>query len=195
MTEKQSYEIVRSYDEFELRRYAPHLVAEVVVRAPFEEAGNRAFRTLFGYISGANQPKQKVSMTAPVTQRRPEKIPMTEPVELRETDDGEYAVAFVLPSSFTLDTAPEPTSPDVQLHERPASLSAARRYRGKWTQESFDEHRQALQRAVTAAGFTPVGPARWDRFDPPFMPWFLRRNEVVQDVEHDVDAHPAAPDG
>ncbi len=54
MTEHQVYEVVRTFDEFELRRYAPHLVAEVVVAAPFEDAGNAAFRTLVGYISGQN---------------------------------------------------------------------------------------------------------------------------------------------
>lgn len=183
MTEKQSYEVVRSYDGFELRRYAPHVVAEVVVRAPFEEAGNAGFRSLLGYISGQNRSATKVAMTAPVIQRQPEKMAMTAPVEQRETGEGEYAVAFVLPSSVTLETAPSPTNPEVQLHGRPSVLAAARRYRGGWTQASFEEHRRELDRAIRAAGLTPIGTPRWDRFDPPFVPWFLRRNEVVQDVE------------
>jgi hypothetical protein len=182
VTEKQAYEVVRAYDGFELRRYAPHVVAEVVVRAPFEEAGNAAFRRLLGYISGQNRSATTVAMTAPVIQREPEKIAMTAPVVQRQTDEGAYAVAFVLPSSLTLATAPVPTSPEVQLHERPASLAAARPYRGRWTQDSYERHRTELAAAVRAAGLTPVGPARWARFDPPFMPFFLRRNEVVQDV-------------
>ncbi len=110
--------------------------------------------------------------------------------EQRETPEGGYAVAFVLPSSFSLATAPEPTSPDVQLHERAATLSAARRYRGQWSEASFQEHRATLLRAIHEAGLSPVGPARWARFDPPFMPWFLRRNEVVQDVVDDGGSGP-----
>jgi hypothetical protein len=187
VTEKQAYEVVRTHEEFELRRYASHVVAEVVVRAPFEDAGNTAFRVLLGYISGQNRSASKVAMTAPVIQREPQTIPMTEPVEQRETSEGEYAVAFVLPSSFTLDTAPVPTSPEVQLHERPAVLSAARRYRGRWTQAAFEHHREELESAVRAAGLTPVGSPRWARFDPPFVPAFLRRNEVVQDVVEDSE--------
>ncbi len=66
MTEKQAYEVVRTYDDFELRLYPAHVVAEVVVAAPFEDAGNIAFRSLFRYISGVNKPQQKVAMTAPV---------------------------------------------------------------------------------------------------------------------------------
>jgi hypothetical protein len=182
VTEKQAYEVVQAYAGFELRRYAPHLVAEVVVRAPFEEAGNAAFRTLLGYISGQNRSATKVAMTAPVLQQEHQRIPMTEPLEQRETGDGEYAVAFVLPSSFTLDSAPVPTSTEVQLHERPAVLCAARRYRGRWTRASFEQHRKELDSAVRTAGMTPVGSPRWARYDPPFVPGLLRRNEVVQEV-------------
>lgn len=194
VTEKQSYEVVQTHDEFELRRYASHVVAEVIIRAPFEDAGNAAFRTLLGYISGQNRSASKVAMTAPVVQRESESIAMTEPVEQRETGEGEYAVAFVLPSALTLETAPVPTNPEVRLRERPSVLAAARRYRGRWTQASFEEHRAELERAVRAAGLTPVGTPRWARFDPPFVPWFLRRNEVVQDVE-ETSGRPGAPSG
>jgi hypothetical protein len=182
VTEKQAYEVVRTYDDFELRRCAPHVVAEVLVQAAFEDAGNAAFRTLVGYIGGQNRSASKVAMTAPVIQRRPEKIAMTEPVEQRRTDEGRYAVAFVLPASLTLASAPTPTNPEVRLHERPAVLAAARQYRGRWTQASFEQHRAELETAILAAGLTPVGSSRWARFDPPYVPSFLRRNEVVQDV-------------
>ena len=182
VTQHQAYEVVRTYDEFEVRRYAPHVVAEVVVTAPFEEAGDVAFRTLVGYIGGQNRSATKVAMTAPVIQRESQPTLMTERVEHREERDGAYAVAFVLPPSLTFAQAPVPTSPDVQLHELPASLAAARRYRGRWTEAAFERNRATLLAAIHAAGLTPVGPPRWARFDPPFMPWPLRRNEVVQDV-------------
>lgn len=182
MTEQQAYEVVRTYEGFELRRYAPHVVAEVVVRGPFEDAGNIAFGALFGYISGKNMSATKVAMTAPVIQRDAERIAETTLLEPREAGSAEQAVAFVLPATVTLDRAPVPTSPDVRLRQRPEVLAAACRYRGRWTEALFDEHRRELSRAVTAAGFTPVGSARWARFDPPYKPWFLRRNEIVLDV-------------
>lgn len=182
VTEKQAYEIVRAYPEFELRRYPSHVVAEVVVRAPFEDAGNVAFRRLAGYIGGQNRSTTKIAMTAPVVQRESETIAMTSPVVQQETEQGEYAVAFVLPAAFTRENAPAPTNPDVALHTRPTVLSAVRRYRGRWAQASFERHRAVLDRALREAGFTPMGPPRWARFDPPIVPVPLRRNEVVQDV-------------
>lgn len=193
MVEKLAYEVVRRYGEVELRRYAPHVVAEVVVRAPFEDAGNVAFRTLLGYISGRNRSSTKVAMTAPVLQQPSDRLAMTAPVEQRETGEGEYAVAFVLPSSLTLESAPEPTDPDVHLAQRPGVLAAVRRYRGGWGREAFERHRDELDRAVRSAGLTPVGPPRWARFDPPFMPALLRRNEVVQQVAEEMAQDLAQP--
>ena len=68
MTEQQPYEVLEQLDGFELRQYPPHLVAQVEIQGSFEDAGNRAFRTLFGYITGKNGARGSVAMTAPVLQ-------------------------------------------------------------------------------------------------------------------------------
>ncbi|MEO3936246.1 heme-binding protein [Dermatophilaceae bacterium Soc4.6] len=186
MTEELAYEVVQAYEGFELRRYPAYVVAEVVVGGDFEEAGGAAFRTLFGYISGQNRSTTKLAMTSPVIQRDSQPIAMTTPVQQRATHTGEYAVAFVLPSSLTLADAPVPMSPEVTLHERAEVLAAAHRYRGRWTEVSFEQHIEQLRSAVTGAGLTLVGSPRWARFDPPYVPWLLRRNEIVQDVGADA---------
>lgn len=190
MTEQQPYEVLESHPGFELRRYPPHVVAEVEVAGSFEDAGNAAFRTLFGYIAGRNESQRKVAMTAPVVQEAAapeqaasEKIAMTAPVVQTEGEaGGGYVVAFVLPASMTLDTAPVPVSPDVRIRAVPERLSAASTYSGRWSRSSYERHLADLLSAVVAAGFVPVGAPRFARFDPPFKPWFLRRNEVLQDV-------------
>ena len=191
MTEQQPYQVVKSYDDFELRRYPAHLVAEVITDGPFEDAGNRAFRSLFAYITGANRSLQKVAMTAPVVQAdAAEKIAMTAPVLQESVDDasgaaaGErFRVAFVLPKDLTAQTAPEPTDPAVHLRTVPASLAGALRFSGRWSQTRYEQHLDQLRGALAAAGFSVMGSPRFARFDPPFKPWFLRRNEVLLDVE------------
>lgn len=184
MTEQQPYDVLEHRDGFELRRYPTHLVAEVEVDGSFEDAGNGAFRILFRYIAGDNQSQQKVAMTAPVVQEEgaSEKVAMTAPVVQSRAGQG-YVVAFVLPESMTPDTAPVPTDPRVVVRSVPQRVAAAARYSGRWTQSSYDRHLTELVGAVRAAGFVPVGAARFARFDPPYKPWFLRRNEVIQDVE------------
>lgn len=190
MTEQQPYNVVQSYDDFELRRYPEHMVAEAVVDGPFEDAGNRAFRYLFAYISGDNELQEKVAMTAPVVQASSSsKIAMTAPVIQQALDkptatNGEesFRVAFVLPATLTVDTAPHPINPRVQLRVVPQSLVAAISYRGRWSEEKYMEHLNQLRSAVAAHGLAPSGQPRFARFDPPLKPSFLRRNDVMFDV-------------
>ncbi|MBW4042835.1 MAG: heme-binding protein [Acidobacteria bacterium] len=198
MTEQQPYEVLRRSAEFELRHYPTHVVAEVEVVASFDRAGNAAFRRLFRYISGANTPRRSVAMTAPVVQRTgdagrasSETVRMTAPVVQRgpvaadPDDPHRYLVAFVLPADMTEDTAPVPTDPEVLIRTVPASLAAALRFSGSGSGAAFAKHARALRDAIREAGLTPVGTPRSARFDPPYKPWILRRNEVVQDVAED----------
>ena len=184
MTEQQPYEVLEQHDGFELRRYPAHVVAEVELDGSFEGVGNRAFGALFGYITGRNEGRRSVAMTAPVVQEPavPEKVAMTAPVVQTLGAEGRYLVAFVLPASMTVDTAPLPTNPDVQVRAVPERLAAAATYSGRWSRSAYERHLGELLAALAAAGLVPVGPPRFARFDPPFTPWFLRRNEVVQDV-------------
>jgi len=188
MTEQQPYELVKRYPHFELRRYPAYVVAEVQVNATFDGAGNAAFRHLFNYISGSNTARQKLAMTAPVIQEPgpPQKLAMTAPVlqsgPLQGGAPTDFAVAFVLPAGVTAETAPEPQNPDVKIRPVPGSLTAAMRFSGSGSEAAFARHYEGLQAALNLVGLTRVGPPRFARFDPPFKPWFLRHNEVLQDV-------------
>lgn len=186
MTEQQPYEIVREEDGFEVRRYPAHVVAETTVDADFEQAGNRAFRYLFGYITGDNVRRESIAMTSPVVQATPttpssEKIAMTSPVT-QHAENGHFVVAFVLPATMTAETAPTPSRAEVTLRTVPARLSAVTRFTGRWTHASYETHRSALLARVAAEGLKTIGETRFARFDPPYTPWFLRRNEVAIDL-------------
>ena len=189
MTEQQPYELVTRYPHFELRRYPEYAVAEVQVTATFDRAGNAAFRHLFNYISGSNTAQQKLAMTAPVLQELgpSQKLAMTAPVlqsgPLPGSDaPSDFVVAFVLPAGVTAETAPVPSNPGVRIRSLPGSLTAVVRFSGSGTAAAFARRNEGLQAALKLAGLSPVGPPRFARFDPPFKPWFLRRNEVLQDV-------------
>ena len=104
--EEPQYTVVRQYAGFEIREYAPYLVAEVLVAGPAEEAGNQGFRILAGYIFGKNQGERKISMTAPVAQTpAPARIEMTAPVTQAAADGG-YFVQFTKESAVKSASAP-----------------------------------------------------------------------------------------
>ena len=95
---------------------------------------------------------------------------------------GRQVVAFVMPAQFTLDTLPTPTDPRIRVRELPTQLAAAKSFTGRWSEQIYFAQLSELRSAVSQAGLEIIGPPRFARFDPPFTPWFLRRNEVLVDV-------------
>ena len=177
--EEPSYEVVRQIGEqVELRRYAPYVVAEVVLDTGAADAGNQAFPILAGYIFGKNKGERKLEMTAPVTQSaEPMKMAMTAPVTQEAVGKG-TRVQFVLPRSVTLASAPEPLDARVRLREEPAAQRVAIRYSGTWSQANYDEHLAKLRAAVASAGIATEGEPVLARYNGPMTPWFMRRNEI-----------------
>ena len=161
--EEPAFEIIAEYEDFEVRRYEPFVIAEVEVGGEFGEAGNRAFNTLFRYISGDNRANGKMEMTTPVLQTTGEKIEMTTPVLQRPaTQSDTHRVSFVLPLRYTLETAPEPTDPAVSLREVPGRIVAALRYSGTWSEARYRKHEQALLSAVANTGYETAVPSATD---------------------------------
>ena len=177
-TEEPEYQVVREFAGIELRQYAGYAVAEVVVAGPAGEAGNQAFPILAGYIFGKNKGEKKFAMTAPVTQvAAPVKLEMTAPVTQTATAGG-FLVQFVLPKGVTVASAPEPLDPRVQLRDVLPSQVAVIRYSGFWSESNYNEHLAQLQTALRTADLAWTGDPVYSRYNAPFTPWFLRRNEI-----------------
>ena len=140
--------------------------------------GGSSFWTLFSHIK-----KNKIAMTAPVKQEvSSEKIAMTAPVN-QEVTDGTWRITFVMPSKYTLETLPEPLDTRVVLKEMPGRLFAVLKYSGTWSQKRYEEKKAQLEMFIQQRGFQSVGEPIFARYDPPFKPWFLRRNDVLIPIE------------
>lgn len=177
--EEAEYRVIQQDGDIEIREYAAFIVAEVVVDEEFEDAGNRAFRALFKYIDGNNRDQREIAMTAPVSQQKTStKIAMTAPVSQQQTATG-WAVSFMMPASFTMDTIPEPLDPAISLREVPAHRAASLRYSGTWSEKRYREHLELLGRWLDKNGLAPAGEPVWARYNAPFTPWFMRRNEIL----------------
>lgn len=185
--EEANYEVVRKSNNFEIRDYAPHIIAETVVAGNLEDAGSKAFKILFDYISGGNRSRMKVDMTAPVSQQaNSEQIKMTAPVGQRRSED-KWAVSFMMPASYTLETLPEPENPKVVLRQITGRRMATVRYTGLWSQKGYLKNKLKLERWIKDNGLNTVGDPIWARYNPPFTPWFLRRNEILIPIASDAN--------
>jgi hypothetical protein len=195
--ETPNYKVERKDGDFEVRLYPEQIVAETRVTGSLEQAGNKGFRPLFRYISGANRSKAKIAMTAPVGQEQAsgEKIAMTAPVglmsaswseETGKSDDSsssEWVVSFMMPASYTIDTLPEPTDEAVRLRVIPAHRAAAVTYSGRWHQRGYESHLARLRSWMKENDFQEAGVPQWARYNSPFAPAFLRRNEVLIPIQ------------
>lgn len=178
--ETPSYSVVEKLGTVEVRQYEPYLVAEASVDGSLENAGNEGFRILAGYIFGDNQGDEKITMTAPVSQEKApgSKIKMTAPVTQEQAGD-QFKIQFMMPSKYALETLPKPNNPRIQIREVPGQRFAAIRYSGRWTKKNYEENLERLRATLTANNYQPTGEPVWARYNPPFMPWFLRKNEIL----------------
>ena len=168
--EEPKYEVLESFGDIEIRMYGPMVIAETEVVGDFGEAGNEGFRRIAGYIFGGNGAKQKISMTAPVLQQE-------------EEGKKKRRVAFVMPEGKNLSNLPIPNDAEVVLKEVASKKMAAFKYSGTWSEERYREKMEELLRTLKTKNLTTRGVPILARYNPPWIPWFLRRNEVLVELD------------
>lgn len=172
MVQQAPYTPIKKLDSVEIRHYPPLVLAEVE-----RYSDNSGFNVLFNYINGENTTQQKIPMTAPVINS--EKIPMTAPVITKQG-----TIAFVLPQHYTIQTAPQPNNPKIIIRQQDQKTYAVLRFSGKTTQKSVEKHTQLLDDNLTKHHLKALSSPLLMRYNSPFAPGFLRRNELAVEIEY-----------
>ncbi|MHA7819451.1 MAG: SOUL family heme-binding protein [Erythrobacter sp.] len=186
-TEQPAYEVVQSDKRFQLRDYAPMIVAEVTHRGERRRASGASFRRLAAYIFAQDRPggeRERIAMTSPVIHEKVDqnqRIAMTAPVIEEETGSDEWRMRFVMPGRFTMETLPTPPE-DIALSQVPARRVAAVRFSGYARDSDLAIMEEMLSEWIEAEGLTPVGEFEYAFYDAPMVPPQRRRNEVLIEV-------------
>ena len=185
--EKPDYEILYEDGNIEYRLYEPYLVAqtEVSMDDNYNSASNEGFRRLFKYITGSNTSEVDIAMTAPVQMSMDgsgQTIDMTAPVQQIENKNF-LQVAFMLPSKFDIKNAPIPTDERVTIKQIPARIMAVIRYSGRWTEKNRSKYEYRLRENLELHAITAISQTETAAYNPPFTPPFMRRNEIMLEVE------------
>jgi hypothetical protein len=201
--ETPKYKSVEKKGEIEIREYEPAVVAEVSYDPKTMKSGrDGGFMILASYIGAigkpcnkkGSEPGEKIAMTAPViTQEHggAEKIAMTAPVITKEGEgDNEnksmVTMQFVLPASYTLETAPTPTDDRVKLKEFPSKTYGVITFSGTVNPKLEEQQVQKLKTSLESDGYKIMGDHLLARYNPPWTPWFLKTNEVMIPVEKNL---------
>ena len=177
--EEPAFQTVLQDGAFEIRDYPALVVAEVTVTGGQKEAASQGFQLLAGYIFGGNMQKQSIAMTAPVAQQpSSEKIAMTAPVTQTQTA-GQWVVRFTMPSSYALETLPEPNDARVHLRATSAARFAVIQFSGLARPDDVAAKTADLSMWMQRRHLRQVGSTSLAQYNPPWTLWFMRRNEVM----------------
>lgn len=185
--EQPDYKVVTSEENIEIRDYPPMILAQVEVSGERKQAIREGFKILADYIFGNNTSNKKMEMTAPVTNERSEKMAMTAPV-LQEQEMDKWKVRFVMPKKYSLETLPKPNSKEVILIPLPARRFAVIRFSGLADDETIKQHTDELKAYIVAEKLNPIGGTVLAFYNPPWTIPFLRRNEVMIEVDSTIDS-------
>lgn len=171
--EEPDYETVRQDGEIEIRDYDSMIVAETVKGGYHEKARRAGFDTLHDYIRAGNRSGKKIAMTTPV---------------LQQLSDGEgrskgWAIRFVMPKKYTKSSLPVPATDDVSLEEVPARRLAAVSFSGAFTASLASKKLMALYNYLADEGLKQKGDPVYAFYNPPWVPGFMRRNEILIEIE------------
>lgn len=178
MTESPKYSVTRKQKEIEIRQYSGYIQAGVgVVAKDYKSAIEKGFNVLAGYIFGNNISRQKIEMTTPVQASQSQKIAMTTPVTV--TGNDSFSVAFIMPSEYTLETLPLPKDNNIHFSSIPAHQMAAIRFSGYFNNRNIRNNKQRLKLWLEEQGLKTEGDFIVAGYNPPWIPGFLARNEVL----------------
>jgi hypothetical protein len=166
------YAVTGKTGEIEFRQYPPLVLA--TVNNSEDDSG---FNLLFAYITGNNKPHTSIAMTAPVITSQ--QIAMTAPVLSNAT-----SMSFVMPTGKSREEIPDPLDNRVTITTIPARELAVVRFSGYASQKDVDAATSRLLEGLANANFTTVGQPFLMRYNPPWTPGFLRRNEVAIEIQH-----------
>lgn len=162
--ETAPYKTIRKDGHFEIREYEAYYTAGI---EELSLEGSSGFNQIFNYISGGNESSEKINMTTPV---------------FNELGKDKISTEFVMPKKYHKDSPPEPANPRVKIRKTEKKLAASVTFSGTTNPKKIREYEEMLLNWITKNKMKPSGNFRLARYNPPFTPPFLRRNEILMDI-------------
>lgn len=162
--EEPEFKVIEEYEEFEVRRYADTIQAQVASPLSKEVSPSIHFREIANYIFGNNRKTQSIAMTAPVQTWE---------------EYGENFMAFTMPSKFNINNLPEPNSNRIKIMDVEGEFVAVLKF--SWFSGSARTGKfiKKLQQLIKAKALKQNGSPKLAVYDNPMttLP-FMRRNEI-----------------
>jgi hypothetical protein len=181
-TDEPEFKLILKEDKFEIREYAPKIIAQVEVFGDFDDVSSKGFKILADYIFGNNTStggNSRIEMTAPVEMEPlAQKINMNKSV-LTEGNDNKWIVSFIMPDEFTLETLPKPNNKSIKVLSLSKEKYAVIVFSGLVRESSYLEKKKLLNQFIKEKKLKTSGEIKIARYNPPWTLPFFRRNELM----------------
>ena len=164
-TNKATYKVLRKENNMELRLYDPMIL---VSTQESTLSGASGFSRVFNFINGYNDQSRKIAMTTPV---------------FNEISSTSMTTAFVMPNHFDSNTLPKPKDKQVQVIVKGETLIVACSFSGNVSEKVVNKKAKECLDWANQQKLKVVGSMLLARYQPPFIPWFLKRSDVMFEVE------------
>ncbi len=189
--ETPRYKVLKKNGRIELRKYRGYILASVEIKAnSYNSAANQAFSILADFIFGNNVTSSQISMTAPAISKRletSEKIAMTAPVSASKLDNQTYLISFTMPAIYSIENLPKPNNKNVKIQYIPSHEIAVIRFSGYTTDSKIEKMATELKNWADVEKIKFSGDLIVSRYDPPWKPGFIRRNEISYTLDSSVN--------
>ena len=177
--EKPVYEVLKSQENIEVRRYLPMVIAKVALEGQRKAAISDGFRLLADYIFGNNTATQNTA----VQLQKSTKIAMTAPVQ-QQAVNGLWEVSFIMPAQYHIKTLPKPNNRQIRFEEVPSTTYVAIQFAGTASDQNIKKHEKQLINYAKDKQMTVIGSPKYAFYNPPWTLPFMRRNEVMIAIQY-----------
>ena len=161
-TEEQSYSVLKTIDNIQIREYDPVIYATVST-----DNEKSLFRILAGYIFGGNERNQKIAMTAPVHMH-----------ESLSEKEKKYTMSFVMPSKYTMNDLSKPNDSRIVMEKVDKKKYAAITYSGYNNSSKFSLNSTKLRRVLDENNISYKDNPIYLGYDAPYKVWG-RKNDIL----------------
>lgn len=166
-TETQSYRIITSETDYEIRLYPPATMATVSLQAKnYKELSSQGFNKLASFIFGGNDSNESIAMTTPVHM---------------DITDSASTMSFVMPAKYQQNNLPKPNDSAVIITTSAEEYVAVLQFSGYANDASIKKYASQLENSLKANNIEFYGNFRFLGYNAPFQ-FIGRKNEIIVGV-------------
>lgn len=171
--EQAEYTVIRKTKDYEIREYAPHIIAEVTLQGDYDNVTTQGFGIIAKYIFGNNKDNTSIAMTAPVMVRN----------DFKNENNKSNTISFFMPKSYNINNLPKPNNDLIKIIPVPAKKYLVTSFRWYRTENKIKKEQENLQFLANRDNLQIDKDFIYAGYNAPWTPPWMSRNEILVELK------------